>query len=56
MWLGKLTALSMTHWVDWAVKLQHEQVLTLLHLCLFHIARLCPCVRSVTLKPIKIFS
>ena len=25
VWLGKLTALYMTHWVYWAVKLQHNQ-------------------------------
>ena len=24
MWLGKLIALGMTHWVDWAVKSQHK--------------------------------
>ena len=26
MWLGKLTTLDMTPWVDWAVKLQHKQI------------------------------
>ena len=25
--LGKLTMLDMTHWVDWAVKPQHKQIL-----------------------------
>ena len=25
VWLGKLTALDITHWVDWAVKPQHKQ-------------------------------
>ena len=25
MWLGKLTALDMAHWVDWAVKPQHQK-------------------------------
>ena len=25
VWLGKVTTLDMTHWVDWAVKPQHKQ-------------------------------
>ena len=25
VWLGKLTVLDMTHWVDWAIKPQHKQ-------------------------------
>ena len=38
VWLGKLTALDMTHWVDWAVKPQHKETKNLT--CIIHLLTL----------------